>query len=255
MRFLLISFILVTFSYADEMQRIESIIQDIAELRSDYKECMKELESKGIEDTDTNVISDMKAVQTDARSVALNTKVEELEKLLYEKDKILKTKEERIEHLKDQNSEKAKTKDNDIISLENAYKKELRSKDKTIALLKDELKKLRSKRVTKSKPKIDDNPFPKLVMKDRYSNVHSKNEDAAKDKIESFKARTYRLKYDSVIYDDINGKKIDLWTKRTSFTSTKKYKYWIKITGYFVNQQWQKAKNDMWIKEAQVIAR
>ena len=46
MKILLGSLVLVSFLYADEMQRIESILQDITNLRSDYEKCQASLDSK-----------------------------------------------------------------------------------------------------------------------------------------------------------------------------------------------------------------
>ena len=48
MKIILIALILFTSLYADEMKRIESIIQDIAELRVDYEECEAKLKNKTI---------------------------------------------------------------------------------------------------------------------------------------------------------------------------------------------------------------
>lgn len=104
-------------------------------------------------------------------------------------------------------------------------------------------KKKKSSRKIAKKPLVceDDNKFPKLVMKEKYE-----------DKIQTFKAASFRLLTESIIYDGINGKKVDKWEKYTSFTSNKKTKTWIKITGYFVDKKWRSARQNLWIKSAQV---
>jgi hypothetical protein len=85
------------------------------------------------------------------------------------------------------------------------------------------------------------NSFPKLMMKEEYQ-----------EKIVTFKASAFVLNTQSIIYDAINGKRIDKWEKGTSFTSNKEAKNWILITGYFVNKKWVIAKKEMWLKKAQV---
>ncbi|HIP54374.1 MAG TPA: hypothetical protein EYH11_02755 [Sulfurimonas autotrophica] len=61
-------------------------------------------------------------------------------------------------------------------------------------------------------------------------------------------ASTYRTTTKAFIYNDINGEKIDEWEKGTSFTSNQKSENFIKITGYFKNRVWVKAKKPLWIK-------
>ena len=73
--------------------------------------------------------------------------------------------------------------------------------------------------------------------------------------VKSNKASAYRLLVDADIYDAINGKVIDNWEARTSFTSSQRTALWVKITGYFVDRQWQKAKRDLWIKSDKVFKR
>ena len=66
-------------------------------------------------------------------------------------------------------------------------------------------------------------------------------------KIVHTKASAYRLNKNAFIYNDVNGKKIDEWEKGTSFTSNQRTDKFIKITGYFKNKQWVKAKKSLWI--------
>ena len=110
----------------------------------------------------------------------------------------------------------------------------------------------------------DDNPFPKLMPKN--SKVVPQEEEANlvievkkttfKPKlVRSEKASTYRLKNEAVIYDKIDGKAVAVWEKRTSFTSNALQGDWVKITGYFVDKKWKRAKKELWIKAKDVIKR
>ena len=76
-----------------------------------------------------------------------------------------------------------------------------------------------------------------------------------KEEVQITKASTYRLSSDGAIYDSPNGKQINSWTKNTSFTSNRKTINWVKITGFFIDKKWKKAKEDMWIKKSQVSKR
>ncbi|MBU0632695.1 hypothetical protein KKA17_08615 [bacterium] len=114
-------------------------------------------------------------------------------------------------------------------------KKLLEKKDK-------EIEQLNSKITNIETP---DNQFPKLIMKEEY---------AKKDiSLTYFKATTYRLNSDSYIYDAPEGKRIEIWSKDTSFTSYIKKGEWIKITGYFIDKVWVSAKDkEMWIEESSI---
>jgi len=73
--------------------------------------------------------------------------------------------------------------------------------------------------------------------------------------VKSNKASAYRLLIDADIYDGIDGKVMDNWEARTSFTSSQRTALWVKITGYFVDKRWQKAKRSLWIKSDKVFKR
>jgi len=188
MKIFLILLLFLSFVKADDMTRIDAIVADITELRSEYKECQKELKKQNNTILDSNLEY---SSNLEKKNKALSKRIKKLEKELKSKNNLLKT------------------------------------KDKTI-------KKLKRKQ---------DN-FPELMMKTEF--------DMKKDELVRFKARSYHLKYDSIIYDGINGKMITKWMKTTSFTSSVKTKSWIKVTGYFVDKQWIAAKKDMWIKIKQV---
>ncbi|MDQ7061234.1 MAG: hypothetical protein Q9M43_08885 [Sulfurimonas sp.] len=91
---------------------------------------------------------------------------------------------------------------------------------------------------------LDENPFPILMMKKPLS-----------EKEEQFKASSFRLIKNSSIYDSINGNKIAQWEEKSSFTSNTMSENWIKITGFFVDRQWQKSKESLWIKKENIIKR
>lgn len=144
------------------------------------------------------------------------------------------------------------------------YKRLLRDEREKNAILKDELESLTMLLIKSKKEKpqskkapvicienesIDPNPFPDLVPK----NIKIEEKKIIiEDKIQNFKAAPFCLKIDSSIYDGVDGKKIDEWEKNTSFTSNKKSSSWIKITGYFVDQKWRRAKKDMWVQYERV---
>lgn len=212
MKALFIVLLLVSFSQADEMKRIESIVEDITKLRVQYKECQNTLKSK--ETLKADIVKPNKNYSKSVQyQKQLKTEIDYLNKLSKKNKKIIQK-----------------------------YKKLLKIKENDILALKKSIKK-QSKQALK---KIDDNPFPKLMPKE--------NEDL-KEKVLITKASTYRLKSDSDIYDSPNGKRIKIWTENTSFTSNKKTINWVKITGFFVDKKWKKAKKDMWIKNSQIIKR
>jgi len=162
MKFLIVVIFILNIN-ADEIQRIDSIVKDIAQLRIDYQKSQKELNM-------------------------YKNRVYNLENELKIAYSLLKIKEKKL----------SKTKQKKVICLSN-----------------------------------DENSFPKLAMR---------------KKIFHTKASTYRTTTKAFIYNDINGKKIDEWEKGISFTSNQKSENFIKITGYFENKVWVKAKKSLWIK-------
>ncbi len=158
-------------------------------------------------------------------------------------------------------------------------KKELQAlKTKTASLEKKCIPKTitKVKKVTKrAEPKrvcLDDNPFPQLMMKEEKINrstqpkkrlldkeeapnslEESMSEDAQEVILET--GRTYRLKQESAVYDRPGGKVIAVWEKKTSFTSNIYKGKWIKITGHFVNMQWRKSAEEMWVKAKDAFER
>lgn len=74
-------------------------------------------------------------------------------------------------------------------------------------------------------------------------------------KIITTQPKTFRTRIKADIFDKPDGLKIDRWEKGRSFTSYIKSGNWIKITGYFIDKKWTKAKKDLWIKEEDVFER
>lgn len=65
----------------------------------------------------------------------------------------------------------------------------------------------------------------------------------------------YRMAKNAPIYSAPGGSVVDTWEERRSFTSGTAGNGWVKITGYFVNRVWQRADQDLWVKESDVIKR
>ncbi|MCF6340753.1 MAG: hypothetical protein L3J10_08425 [Sulfurimonas sp.] len=134
---------------------------------------------------------------------------------------------------------------NVILKAQLEYSNDLQVSNKNLANKVKELEKIVKKQenILKIKSKNNKNTFSTLVMKEKYQEKYSK-----KEKIIRFKATSFYLNENSNIYNDINGNKIFSWKEGRSFTSNKKTKKWIKITGYFVDKKWQRARKEMWIK-------
>ena len=199
MKFIIVSLFLTFFLYADEIQRMESIVKDVTKLRVDYEECKRELAKKN-------------SVRVGV-DLSFNDEIER-------------------------------------------YKKIIKAKDKKIKTLENRLKKQTKKQIIIKKEYENPNRFPKLALKSQYTNKKvKKSEEKKSEQACHVKASTFRLKVDADIYDTISGEKIDTWEKSRSFTSNVMSQNWIKITGYFVDKKWKKAKHGMWVKKTQVIKR
>lgn len=244
MKRLFIAFLTLSLLQADELKRIESIINDIAKLRVEYEECREALESKTLLKAQTTNSYDCK-------------KHEETIKLLRSKNTFLdKNLKEKAQIVKNNQNESEK------------YKKELKTKEKEIEALKKKLTLLEKQ--DKKEPKVvikeiikevivekkidqkDENIFPVLMPKN--TNVKKENLEI-KEIEEETKPTTYRLKKDSRVFNKIGGKKIYLWEKGRSFTSNIKTQNFIKITGYFVDKKWQRAKEELWIEKEDAFER
>ncbi|PHR58880.1 MAG: hypothetical protein COA44_01680 [Arcobacter sp.] len=102
---------------------------------------------------------------------------------------------------------------------------------------------------------IDDNPFPKLLKKEKMR-VPKKLPIKTKPSKEKRKASgVYRMQGESTVYDKPNGKVIEIWEDTRSFTSNIAKDKWVKITGFFVDRKWQKAQNELWVKRTNILSR
>ncbi len=246
------------------MQRLETIVKDITQLRVDYEECKSELQTKVLK---------KQIITSDAKSADISTCQSEVEKTnnyarLLEakkkKNKSLTLKILKISTYNSMNSALHKTIDK--------FKKELKkqnniliTKEKKIISLENKLKKYTVTPTLIIKACKEKNIFPKLMMKEDLLQEESFKVDSFKvesspvnldnEEIVTFAASTFRVKVKTTIYDSPNGKKIEEWEMKTSFTSTQRMGNWIKITGYFIDKKWLKAKRNMWIKEEDIFKR
>ena len=253
MKYILIVLMLFVTLNADEMQRIESILNDIVELRSDFQECQAKLEDKELMekiDSPDDMMANVNACIECEEKLQTYTKLYKDEK---DKNSILTTK------LNIFSGAKPDTKDKQI----RKYRKLLKIKEYELTQLKNKIntkKKTDKKKVcTVVELESNANKFPKLMLKKQYEKhaqvTKRKTIKTDKEKIIKFKAATFRLSYESVIYDDIDGEKLFVWEKGKTFTSNVKTASWIKITGYFEKRKWKSSARDMWVKISQVRKR
>lgn len=231
---------------ADEIQRIESIVKDITELRIQYEECQDKLDSgssgtysleKKLKDEQQKNILLLSELETCTNSHQENEKLKfrilELEKSNIDTHSVLKAKYDKL----------LLERENRIKYLENQIKNQPKFKKSSF------------------------NQFPKLVMKEKVTQKTQEETQAQKsaDKKKNTKEKiikeeetapsVYRLKSESDIYKSVDGDVVDRWEEERSFTSNRRYKNWIKITGYFVDQKWRKAEKELWILEKDVFKR
>ena len=236
MKYIFAILLLSSLIHADEMQRIEAIVQDITKLRAQYASCEKELKSQK-QTTHKQLLEIDLMQEAYTKEQEYKDKIAKLEKLVKNQEKLLKSKEYKIKTLKVSkiNNMKIKEKSN----------KSLKKKEKNI-------KNLGDFHCDKA------NKFPKLKLKKKYEkevvNVSKKLKNNTQ-KIKKVKASTYRVLFDTNVYDAIDGRVLQRWEKNRSFTSDIKSENWVKVTGYFVNRVWKKAENDIWLQASDVKAR
>jgi len=244
MKTFIIIFLTLFSLQADELKRIESIINDIAKLRVENEECQSALESKGILKVQTIKENDCTNYEKNIKTLKVKNTL--LEKKLQEQTKILNNTKNKIETYK----KEAKIKENKIKTLKNQLTLlEKNNKSEPKVVIKEVVKE-----VVKDKyiyPK-DDNVFPTLMPK----NPNNKREDfKEKEVAQETRPTTYRLKNDSKIYSKLDGDEIYIWEKDKSFTSNIKTQNYVKITGYFVDRKWQKAEEELWINKVDIFER
>jgi hypothetical protein len=244
MKIFFIVFLTLSLLQGDELKRIESIINDIAKLRVEHEECQRALESKGILKVETTKEYDSKNYKKTIE--ILKAKNSDLDKKLQDKIKIAQDNQKETNKCKIE----VKTKEKEIVSLKNQIAiLEKKAKNEPKVVVKERIKEVIKEK--KIYPK-DDNVFPTLMLKE--AKVVKKN-IKEKEIVQEAKPTTYRLKNDSKIYNRFDGAEIYLWEKDRTFTSNIKTQNYIKITGFFVNQVWQSAEEELWIKKVDVFER
>lgn len=213
-------FIFLTYSCADEIQRIEGIVDEISKLRSDYAKLEDELVLSQYQLKDEREKNSI--LQEDLKLYSNYTKKEsEYKKKISSLDLEIKK-----------------------------IKKELKVKEKEINTLKTKksINKIKENNCLNYQTHKEENTFPKLLMKEKYKTaLHSQSEH--------FKAHAFRANKFAHIYDGVNGKIVDTWEPMTSFTSNEKKDGWIKITGYFVQKTWRPATKELWIQSQDATIR
>lgn len=294
MKRILLSSLICTFLAADEITRIESIVNDITKLRSEYEKCQAELEAKPKQNiVVTKQTQEINCIEQDSQINSLKYSLKD------EKEKNIILQED-IEKIANTQKKEMKLKDNLYKNLEQKYNDMLLLKNKEIESLKNQIKS--TKKSTKE-PKVQHliissieekpNPFPKLLLKEQYRDLAKKETPivvsaaninitklqieettkvekqikaekpvieikAAKAEIpkpkqeiqiEIMEPSTFRLNKDSDIFNSVDGKVVYNWEEGRSFTSNQRYKGWIKITGYFLDKKWLRAKEELWVLE------
>lgn len=238
---------------ADEIARIESIVNDITQLRVAYETCQEELHTVQNSKSPTETVTFNKEQFIAQYEEALKKQKEESENQIEILKKSIKSKENEIIYLKKQNDTNLSTKEEEIISLKNQINKSKKTK---------QISQKNTPIAPVSVSCVEENPFPVLQMKyplvsDTNQEVVTENEAPKKReyKIQTTEPRAYKLSIQSDIYDAIDGAVYDNWEEGTSFTSNIKTDGWIKITGYFVERKWRKAKEELWIVEDNVVSK
>ncbi len=312
MRIFTLMMLTLALLHANEVERIESIVNEVTELRKNYELCKTEVDllkerecstqtsgnqaSKSVQKTCEQAMDKIKA-ERDAQmqeSLEQGNQIKQLQKEMKSKDEKIAALQSEVESLKQYKTQQSKRSSTAVSEKEhqesiaklnahmvseskryelqiNQLQNELLISEKKVALLHEALEKK-----NKPTPCVDPNPFPKLMMKERYQqseNDHNmtvipkqpvKVEETVIEPVPEqknlastfFKPRPFRLSQDADIYDRPGGKVIDRWEARTSFTSGEKQKGWIRITGYFVNKKWRPSKEkSLWVEEKNTIMR
>ncbi len=235
-------FALSALLYGDEIERINALVKEIANLRMGYEQCQREL------------LLQKKHTQPMVNDV----KVQECEDALH---KLSRSSEQEMQKLHQE-----------IKNLKNQIKKQqnsLKIKSKEIAKLQKELKKYKSKKKKNLKNQINKKdhksapscPAPTVLIKEKQKHTHIALDEEGRViikesyKITTTRPKTFRTLREAAIYDKPGGTKIDMWEKGRSFTSYIESGSWIKITGYFIDRKWTKAKREMWIKKSDAFER
>lgn len=222
---------------ANEIERIESIVNDVTKLRTNYEVCQQKLMV-----AEAEVKSGVK-VNGSSQNDAHADKIAALEQALEASRKNERLSERSLEHANTQ-----------IAQLQKLVSEQKRH----IAVLSDVRdERVVTKTVEVPKPCPDPNPFPKLMMKDTApASQNGVKGVAQKGETVYFKACAFRVTEDADIYDAPGGKVTERWEAQTSFTSNRKRDGWVRITGYFVEGTWRPSRErTLWVKESLTLKR
>ncbi|MBC8237034.1 MAG: hypothetical protein H8E76_02275 [Helicobacteraceae bacterium] len=270
MKYIYVTFFVSVFAMANEITRMESIVEDIEKLRSAHIECMKEREAvnmngsllkRNLENTlkielqkTEQLMQEYKTLleKEKLKNTLLVSQIDDLRKLndaksvkFIKNEKSKKVNEDILENKL--NNEKSKNKSlSDDLKIK--YEKIIKNKDNLIISLKNQINNNKKSEIVKKEICEDDNPFPSLMMKE------NKKKQKPAYTLE-FKAGTYRLNKESEIYDDMDGNILFIWEDKSSFTARKVTQDWIKISGYFIDRKWKKAEKSLWVKKVNAVAR
>ena len=229
--------------YGDEIERINALVKEIANLRTGYEQCKHDLDLYKHQTRMQENDSQVRECEDALHKLSLSSK-NESQKLQKE-----------IENLKNQIKK---------------YKNSLKIKSNKIAKLEKELAKYKSKKHKNMKNQIKKKHqtstkevclVPAVIIKEKQKQTHialdKEGRVVIKEsyKITTTRPKTFRTLREAVIYDKPGGVRTDKWEKGRSFTSYIESGSWIKITGYFVNRKWTKAKKEMWIKKSDAFER
>ncbi|MDY0116849.1 MAG: hypothetical protein RBR59_04630 [Sulfurimonadaceae bacterium] len=169
MKRILLSCFLCTLLAGDEIQRIESIVNDITKLRSAYETCQEELLAKPVQTI--AVTPQIDTVQCDKQEDMIHALTYQL-KDEKEKNTIL---QEDIEKMVITHNNELKTKEKLYKNLEKKQNEIILEKDETIKSLQNQtnssglsIKENKKPVVIVEKYKEEPNPFPKLLLKEKY---------------------------------------------------------------------------------------
>jgi len=230
---------------ANEVDRIEKIIEDVERLRSNYETCQIALSKKP-----TNTVS-IKDKCDYAPYIEKESVSKENEKALHVKINKLQEENELLKIvIKDfEKSMEAETPEirqsapctPTIITKEIFQKCEPEVTTKVV------------KETCEPKTVIKEVVVEKIIYLPAKKKVTTKSSTKRIHKVS--KAKTYRVNKNASIYDKIDGKVVDTFEPKTSFTSNVKKGEWIQITGQFIDSQWTSVKcKTLWIKTEDTIS-
>ena len=244
MKYILLTILLFSFTHADEdsVNRMQNAVDEVIELRKNYEKSVQDLstcrnslnkKSKDIQKVSKNEGYDYKEFEKNLEQlVQLRRANINLVKSSNKLESDLKKSKQTVKKLQDEN-----------IKLSFQIDRLKQSSQKNLHVEKSKKKTVKKKKLHVEK--INKKIKPKVV----------KNKKAKKKKVTYKKAGTFRLNKKAKIYDKVNGKEVYTWEEKTSFTSNVFKGKWIKITGYFVNKQWQPTVKCLWVKEEDTARR